>query len=363
MVMQQATILIAGAGKIGALIAQLLAHSEQYQVILIDNEQRQLDAIQSHSKLTKLALDSQDQSELSKLIKQHRVDAVVVALPYFCHLPIAEVAYKQKIHYFDLTEDVHVVNQIRKMAHDADTAFVNRCGVAPGYINILALELMSQFKKLETVKLRAGCLPINVSNPLQYGFAWSIDGLINEYGNVCYGIVNGDTAELQPLDEVETVELDGVIYEAFNTSGGIASLVELSAGKVQTLNYKTLRYPGHCEKMRFLMQDLKLNSDRDTLRRILTNVLPQTDQDVMIVYVSVSGYIDGQLIERSEVKRFYPKTLFGKNWSAIQLSTANAACAIVSEVLLQEGVYSGVVKVEEFKHSAILANEFGRFFA
>ena len=59
------------------------------------------------------------------------------------------------------------------------------------------------------------------------------------------------------------------LYEAFNTSGGLGTLADTYAGNVRTMNYKTLRYPGHCEKIHLLMNDLKLNEDRETLKRIL----------------------------------------------------------------------------------------------
>src|SRR5207253_7282400 len=137
-------------------------------------------------------------------------------------------------------------------------------------------ELMQHFSELDAVKMRVGALPVNISNALQYSLTWSTDGLINEYGNHCKAIENGEEVTLLPLDDLEEVKIDGLTYEAFNTSGGIGSLAESWKGKVNSLSYKTIRYPGHCAKIRFLMNDLHLNHDRNTLKRILEGAIPKT---------------------------------------------------------------------------------------
>ena len=138
--------------------------------------------------------------------------------------------------------------------------------------------------------MRVGALPTNISNALQYSLTWSTDGLINEYGNPCDAIENGKAVRLLPLEGLEEIKIDGLTYEAFNTSGGIGSLADTYHGKVKHFSYKTIRYPGHCEKIKFLMNDLKLNDDRDTLKRIFEHAIPKTFQDVVLVYVSVTWH-------------------------------------------------------------------------
>lgn len=357
------SILVAGAGRIGSFIAQLLAHSGDYGVVLIDNDISHFDNIEPHANLTTLAADISDAKQMRSLHQTHQLCAVVACLPYFCNVRLAEFAKAQGLHYFDLTEDVEVAKTIMGLATDQAQAFVCRCGVAPGFINIVANHLMREFTELDTVKLRGGCLPKHISNTLQYAIAWSIDGLINEYGNICYGIFEKQKVSLQPLDDIETIELDGVTYEAFNTSGGVGALLEMYEGKVNTLNYKTMRYQGHCEKMRFLMQELRLNEDRETLKRILVNALPKTDQDVMILYVSVSGKKNGDFIEQNYVNKIEPVGRFGRHWSAIQVATASAASAVIDIVLGDEGSYQGFVVQETLPLNQILSNRFGQVFA
>ena len=149
---------------------------------------------------------------------------------------------------------------------------------------------MKKFSVLDTVKMRVGALPVNSNNALQYALTWSTDGLINEYGNLCVAIVEGDLMWVRPLEGLEAVALDGVQYEAFNTSGGLGSLAELYQGKVRTMNYRTLRYPGHCRKIRFLMNDLRLNEDRATLKTILERAILKFYHDIVLIYFSVSFF-------------------------------------------------------------------------
>jgi saccharopine dehydrogenase-like NADP-dependent oxidoreductase len=221
---------------------------------------------------------------------------------------------------------------------------------------------MTHFEELDNVKLRVGALPVNPSNALKYSLTWSTNGLINEYGNLCYGIENGALLALMPLEGYETISVDGLLYEAFNTSGGLGTLAETYNGRVRTMNYRTLRYPGHCEKIHFLMQDLKLNQDRDTLKRILENAVPKTLQDVVLIYVSVSGKQNGELYEENYVKKVYPQEISGLIWSAIQVTTAAGACAVVDMLFQREPRLAGFVTQETFSLSEFMANRFGQYY-
>jgi len=221
---------------------------------------------------------------------------------------------------------------------------------------------MTHFDSVEIVKMRVGALPVNPSNVLKYSLTWSTDGLINEYGNICNGIENGQEVVLLPLEGYETISIDGLLYEAFNTSGGLGTLADTSAGKVRTMNYKTLRYPGHCEKIHLLMNDLKLNDDRETLKRVLEKAVPKTLQDVVLIYTSVTGLRKGELFEENFVQKIYPRTIAGKLWSAIQVTTAAGMCSVVDLVFERPERYQGFVTQEMFDLPTLLANRFGRFF-
>lgn len=351
-------ILILGAGNIGSLIACLLAQSKRYQVILADIKKIDL----AMANLQTVQLDVSDTQAVEKLIQVQQIKNVVSCLPYFCNPLILQLAKKLELNYFDLTEDVSVAAKAKALAQNAKNVFMPQCGLAPGFINIVANEIMQHFERLDDVQLRVGALPVNINNALHYNLSWSIDGLINEYGNISYGIVNGRRAELEPLDDLEAIEIDGLHYEAFNTSGGIATLVDTYADKVPNLNYKTIRYPGHCEKMRFLMKDLRLNEDRDTLKRILERALPRTTQDVALIYVAVTGIKEKQLMTETYVNKIYPQKIANKEWTAIQVTTASALCAVVDIVLNNLSHYQGLVLQEDIPLKEFLANQFGSVF-
>jgi len=169
--------------------------------------------------------------------------------------------------------------------------------------------------------------------------------------------------DVAPLEGMEEIEIDGTLYESFNTSGGLGSLAETHGASAESMNYKTIRYPGHCDQMRLLMNDLKLNHDRDTLKRILENAVPQTLQDVVIVYAAVTGFQDGQLREENYVNKVYPQVIAGRLWSAIQVTTAAGITAVVDLVLEHPDRYQGFVAQEQFRLTDILANRFGRYYA
>ena len=222
---------------------------------------------------------------------------------------------------------------------------------------------MKKFDKLDAAKLRVGALPQNTSNALHYALTWSTDGVINEYGNPCFAIEKGKETLTEALEGLESIQLDGLSYEAFNTSGGLGSLAEIYRGKVESLNYKTMRYPGHCEKMRVLMKDLKLNDDRQTLKHILENAIPKTYQDIVVVYVSVTGYKNNSYLEENYLKKVYPITLAGIDWSAIQITTASGICAVVDMVLGNANEYNGLILQENFELETFLNNRFGKYYA
>ncbi len=358
-------VLILGAGKIGALISGLLAESGDYEVHLGDVSGEAANSVVRAHKLTRLhahTVDAADAKALEAQLREHPVDAVISSLPFYCNVAVAEAARRAGIHYFDLTEDVEVTRAVRRISDGAAQAFVPQCGLAPGFISIAANELIQHFDELRTVKLRVGALPQHPHNVLKYSLTWSTEGLINEYGNPCEALVDGRRIEVAPLEGLEEIELDGTLYEAFNTSGGLGSLAETYGDRVKNMDYKTMRYPGHCEQMRLLMNDLKLNHDRGTLKRILENAVPQTLQDVVVIYVAVTGKQDGDLREETYVNKVYPQMIAGRLWSAIQVTTASGITAVVDLVLNSGGKHRGFVRQEDFRLLDVLENRFGKHY-
>src|SRR5690606_21329991 len=251
------------------------------------------------------------------------------AAPFHLTTRIAEAAARAGVHYLDLTEDVASTRRVKELAAGAASAFIPQCGLAPGFISIVAYDLARRFETLDSVRMRVGALPQYPSNALNYNLTWSTDGVINEYIQPCEAIVNGELVEVPALEEREEFSLDGVTYEAFNTSGGLGTLCETLKGKVRTLNYRSIRYPGHVSIMKTLLHDLRLRHRRDVLKDVLEHALPTTMQDVVVIFVTVSGHRNGLFIQESYANKIYSTEIGGRTTSAIQVTTASSACAVL----------------------------------
>lgn len=357
-------IVIAGAGKIGCLIGLHLAQAGDYQVTMLDRDFHEASSVRvrEQKNITCVTIDIADVASVNALLAKTQATAIISCLPYFCNLQIVEYALENNLHYFDLTEDVAVANSIAVLAKNHQKVFMPRCGLAPGFIGLVANHLTKDYSEIKSVKMRVGALPINSNNALQYALTWSTDGLINEYANLCEVLRKGEITQVPSLEGLETIKIDGLTYEAFYTSGGIGNLAQLMQGKVRNMSYKTIRYPGHCEKMRFLMKDMQLQEDRTTLKQILERVIPATYQDVVIIYVAITGKQQDFLVESNYVNKIYPEKLYGFPWSAMQVTTASSMAAVVDIVLHDSQNYHGFSCQEKIPFETFITNRFGKIF-
>src|SRR3984957_11943796 len=354
-------ILLAGAGKIGGMIANLLTSSGDYRVTVVDRAAEPLASLPKHTLLRTRQLDLTDEVQLQDAMRDQF--AVLSAAPYSITSHIARAARQANIHYLDLTEDVATTRLVKTLAADASTAFIPQCGLAPGFISIVAHDLARRFDTLDSVRLRVGALPQYPSNALNYNLTWSTDGVINEYLQPCEAIVDGVLREVPALEELEEFSLDGVRYEAFNTSGGLGTLCETLRGKVRSLNYRTVRYPGHRDIMKALIHDLQLGSRPEVLKDILEHAIPGTLQDVVLVFVTVNGYRQGRLLQESYASKIYGADVGGKAGRPIQITTAGGICAVLDLLASGKLPTRGFVRQEEVSLSAFLANRFGAAYA
>ena len=359
-----AEILIFGAGRVGMLAGALLNASGDYQVHLADSHlpKKKLELGKHAHKLIAIKLDVTDIAQVKNYVTSNNIKALVSALPYFLTKEVAKIAKACNTHYFDLTEDIETTKYVEAIAETTNKIFAPQCGLAPGFISVVTHDLIKQFDEVETAKMRVGALPIHISNPLQYALTWSTEGLVNEYVKPCVAIENYKTVALAPLGHLETIKIDGLSYEAFNTSGGIGSLKDSYHGKVKNLNYKSIRYPGHCQKLRFLIHDLKLQDKQTLLCDIFKAVMPQVQDDVVIVYVSIEGYIDGMFTERHFVEKYYSKCAFGSSWTALQMTTAYGLCMTIDLALQEDYFPAGFVKQEQILLSDMVNNRFGNYY-
>jgi len=350
-------ITLLGAGHIGQTIARLLGGSGDYQVTVVDRSAEALALLAGEPAATRVA-DTSDPATLLQVLRGQ--EAVINALPYHLAIPAATAAREAGCHYFDLTEDVTATRAIKALAEGAPSAFMPQCGLAPGFIGIVAHHLAQGFDSLQEVKMRVGALPAFPTNSLKYNLTWSVDGLINEYCHPCEAIREGRNIEVLPLEGLEHFSLDGTEYEAFNTSGGLGTLCETLAGRVQALDYKSVRYPGHRHLMKVLLEELQLNQDTETLKAIMRKSIPSTMQDVVLVFVTVSGMKRGTLVQEVFARKIFAERDAVQPLSAIQITTAAGICAAVD--LFREGrlPQRGFVRQEQVALPDFLANRFGR---
>lgn len=346
-------VVVLGLGKVGSLVATLL--SSKFEVTGADQQKPEGDFPFGYKKA-----DVSDEKELRGLFSGQ--DAVVSCLPFFLNIDIAKVAVERGLHYFDLTEDVPTLNAIRNMAENGNSVMAPQCGLAPGFIGILGSGLYRQFDEIRSVKLRVGALPLHPMGQLGYSFTWSAEGVINEYLNDAEVIHNGDRKMVSSLDDLEMININGRQYEAFSTSGGLGTLCETLEDKVDTLNYKTMRYPGHRDGMKLLLYDLQLKNDRKLAKDILNNALPLVDDDIVLIYAAVEGVMNGQL-RRKEFSESYRKIeLEGKEWRAISWTTACSISTVVD--MVSQGILpqKGFIKQEDIALDKFLKSDFGSMY-
>ena len=357
------SILLLGAGKIGGAIARLLGSSGDYDVLVGDADDSALQRAARGTRVRTVRLDATDPAELRH--HAHGCRAVISACSFHLNPAIARAAADVGASYFDLTEDVQTSRLIREIAVGAreGQVFVPQCGLAPGFVSIAAHHLTRQFDKLDEVRLRVGALPQYPTNEMKYNLTWSTDGLINEYGNPCEAIREGRLTPTLPLEGLEHFSMDGVDYEAFNTSGGVGTLCETFRDQVRTLDYKTIRYQGHRDLMMFLMNELRLNDRRAILKDILENAVPMTPQDVVLIFCTVAGWKDGRLTQLTDARKIYHGDCLGEEWGAIQITTAAGLCAVLDLLLNASSPRSGFVKQEAISLEDFLANRFGKYYA
>ena len=355
-------VLLLGAGKIGRMIARLLTDTGEYDVVVGDLHAPSLARIASRLGAATVEVDARNRAALEQAMQGR--DTVVSALSFHHNALVAEAALAAGINYFDLTEDIETTRRVREIAAQARPGqiFMPQCGLAPGFISIIAYHLTRYFDRTETVHMRVGALPQFPTGSLKYNLTWSTDGLINEYCNDCDAIHNGERIAVLPLEGLEHFSLDGVRYEAFNTSGGLGTLAETLAGKVRELNYKTVRYLGHRDYMHLLVNELRMSERRELLKDILESAVPITFQDVVVTFCTVTGYREGELVQRSDARKIYHVETGGEHASAIQLTTASALCAVLDLHVQERLAEQGFVRQEDVDFDRFLQNRFGRHY-
>lgn len=345
-------IAVLGMGKVGHLAAELL-HEAGFEVTGIDSRAHAAD-------FATVQADLGDSAGLQALLAPHQ--AVLSCLPYALNRDVASAAHALGMHYFDLTEDVPTTQHIRALAQDAQGVMAPQCGLAPGFVGIVAAHLAEQFDRVRSIRMRVGALPQHPTGLLGYAFNWSPEGVVNEYLNDCEVIEEGVHKWVSAMEWIESIYVGGTRLEAFTTSGGLGTMCETYAGRVENLDYKTMRYPGHVELMNFFFHELLMRERRDEAGRILTHAKPPVDEDVVYLHVSAEGWEQDQLKRREFVRAYRPMEIGGRNRTAIAWTTSASVVAVIEMVRAGSLPQQGFLKQEAIPFDAYRATSTGRFF-
>ncbi len=355
-------VLLVGGGKIGRTIARFLAGTRDYQIRVVDADARTLAALPSHPRIESVLADASDRKALLTLMRDR--DTVVSALSCRHNPLVAEVAREAGLSYFDLSEDLEAARRIRKLAQGARSGqiFVPQCGLAPGFVAIAGSSLARRLDSVDTLSLRVGALPLYPTHALKFALNWSTDGLIDQYCNPCEVVADGRKHTVPALEGLEEITIDGVRYEAFHTSGGLGTLAESLDGRVRALDYKALRYPGHRDRMQFLLHEMRLSSRRELLKELLEQAVPTTTQDVVVVLCEARGMRGGSFVQLSDARRIVGRTIDGEETSAVQISAAASLCVMLDLHVARLLPRQGFVRQEEVDLDVFLGCRFGRYF-
>lgn len=337
-------VAVLGLGKIGELVASLLGDAG-FKVQGYDLQPR------ADLGFETAALDVGNADALREALRS--ADAVVTCLPYDRNTEVAEAAAAVGCHYFDLTEDVPTTQRVMELAQrHSGVAFAPQCGLAPGLIGIVGSSLAREFEEIRSIELKVGALPQNPTGMLAYAFNWSPVGVVNEYLNDCEVVRSGRRQMVPAMAEQERVVIGGTEFEAALTSGGLGTMCHTYEGRVQRLDYKTLRYPGHFEQMRFLADELGLRDHRDELGRLLIRAKPPVADDIVYLHASVEGVKDGQPLRQNHVRGYLPIDLPDgrggtRRWRAISWTTASSVVGVVELVADGRLPADGFVRQED----------------
>jgi saccharopine dehydrogenase-like NADP-dependent oxidoreductase len=347
-------IAILGLGKIGSLAAQLL-HDSGFSVTGYD-----IRLPIGESAFPLAIMDIASQQDLAKAFA--KVDAVLSCLPFHLNVGVANAAYAAGIHYFDLTEDVPTTNHIIELSKSSKGLMAPQCGLAPGFVGIVGASRIAMFDHCRSIRMRVGALPQNPTGLMGYAFNWSPEGVVNEYLNDCEVIEGGVRKLVSAMEWNETLYIDGVKLEAFTTSGGLGTMCDTYLGKVDNIDYKTMRYPGHMELMNFFFHELLMRDHRELAGKLLTEAKPPVDADVVYVHVAGEGVINGQMQRKEFVRAYRPIEIAGKSRTAIAWTTSASVVAIIEMVRDGKLPNRGFLRQEDISLSAFLATPTGSLY-
>ncbi|MEO6390358.1 MAG: saccharopine dehydrogenase C-terminal domain-containing protein [Pyrinomonadaceae bacterium] len=306
-------ILVLGAGRMGLGAVYDLAHNspDVSAITVADHDLGRAQAVAAtvgSENVTAVQVDVADFDAAVGLMSGHH--ATISAVNYWHNANLARAAVAAKVSFCDLGGNNTIVDQELALDAEAQAAGINiipDCGLAPGMVSVLAAHGAARFTVVKSIKIRVGGLPQDPKPPLNYQIVFAVEGLINEYIERARVIRGGVVTEVDSMTELESLEFPAPYgqMEAFQTSGGTSTLVDTFLGRVDELDYKTIRYPGHCDKFKTML-DLGLAEStpvviegvsvapRKVFGDCLVRHLPADEPDLVFVRLEFRGTMDGR---------------------------------------------------------------------
>jgi saccharopine dehydrogenase-like NADP-dependent oxidoreductase len=352
-------VVIVGAGRVGSALALLLKQAAEFEVVVVDPTepaQRRMDELG----LPLVEADPGNATQLDRLLGE--AQAVVAALPAAATPMVAAAARRSGIHYLDLGDDTAGLDAVLSEARSAAGCFIPQCGISPGLVSQLVLDLVSRSSGPVEIDVRIGTLPREPGSRLGYGLTWDVDALLREYIQPSTALVDGRRASLPALSDLGRLRLGGRDYEDFVSGNIPASLCARLEGRVARLTSRTIRYPGHLDYMRFLLDELKLRARTDLLRNLFLNALPEIVDDRLLISIGATSRQDGRSVEERFTREVVPAQIGGSTVSAMRRTAAAHVAAVLD--LLRVGAIGvpGLCLQEDIPFSALSRNRFLSWF-
>lgn len=305
-------ITVIGAGSIGAAVVRELCNrtDEVEQVQVCDTRSRALQSLHEQIDtefLRSFQVDARDMNVLSQIVQGS--DCVISCVPAELNPDLAKLCLDVGVHFCDLGGDDRYVQQelaLNQEAREKSVWIVPNCGLAPGLINVLCLRALDQLDRADAARLRVGDVPLYPDPPFNFRISWSAERVLDDYTNPAKLIENGTVVEVEPLSRDEEIHFKEEPFdqmEAFCTQGGLSTLTDSLAGRVEELDHKTIRWPGHAQQMRFVIglglgENRKIGvrthlTYRDILVRRMRDRLGGDYEDAVLLRVLLRGERDG----------------------------------------------------------------------
>jgi lysine 6-dehydrogenase len=306
-------MLVLGAGLQGSACAyDLLAHTD-YDVVVADiNVDNVAPFLQPYvgGRLTLRKVDANDRASVRAAMEG--VTATMSAFPYYFNLGMAVAAVDAGSHFCDLGGNTEIVLQQKGLADRArekGVSIIPDCGLAPGMVNILAQYGIGRLDRVDAVRIKVGGLPQNPEPPLNYQLVYSLEGALDYYTTLSWVLRDGRPVQVKALSEIEELEFPGVgTLEAFHTAGGLSTMAQSYEGRVPTMEYKTLRFPGHAKLMEAVrdlglldLEPVDVKGSRVVPRDVFISIVGprlrkdyRVSPDMVVLRVEAEGEKDGR---------------------------------------------------------------------